>query len=94
MTKARADSTFMLPNAPRPTYDDLITHFNRYGLDNAQTGYRHAPERYRNYERFANDSLVQVAYDYLGTEAYVALVEAVGYGNFKKQAREDKESQG
>ena len=94
MTQARADSTFMLPHAPRPTFNDLVAHFNRYGLDNAQTGYRNAPERYRSYDRFSSDSLIQVAYDCLSTEAYVALVETVGYSNFKEQARKDKESQG
>lgn len=88
MTKYRS-AVAAFPWAETPTYKTLHKHYEKYGLDNHGTGYRGADQRYTSYAKFSADALIEVAFDYLGENAYVQFCEAVGYGNFTEQARAD-----
>ena len=77
------------PGWARPNYESLVRHFDKYGLSNAHTGHRGSAQTYGNYKKFAKDALAEVAFDYLGEDTYVVLVERIGYSEFADQARED-----
>ena len=73
------------------TYEDLIRHYKKFGLDNSHTGYRHAAQTYGGYKKLAKDALVEVAFDYLNQQEYIKLITAIGYGEYADDAYEDWE---
>ena len=80
--------SMLLPGAERPTMKALLAHWRQYGLSE-KPGYRGKVARYGSYKKLAKDPLIEVAFDYLGEQSYVQLIEAVGYGEFVEDARAD-----
>ena len=79
-----------IKEAPPVTMASLLQHFNAYGLENAnQRGYRGKPVRYGNYKALRKDALVHVARTFLMEDAYVQLLDRVGYPEYEDQARAD-----
>lgn len=77
-----------MPGSDPVTFEGLLTHFQKYGLSE-KLGHRNKVQRYGSYKKLATDPFVEVAFDYLAENAYVALIEAIGYGHFAEQARAD-----
>jgi hypothetical protein len=75
--------------APPATVANLLTHFRKFGLDNANTGYKGKAETYAGYSTLRADALVHVARTFLTEDAYVQLLEGIGYGRFEDAARAD-----
>ena len=73
---------------PRPTLDEFVKHFTKYGLDNAHSGYRGKAESYGN-KKLRMDALVLTARHYLGVENYADLVATVGYSKWRDEAIAD-----
>ena len=76
-------------NHPRPTLAEFLKHFQKYGLDNANTGYRSRAESYGNYKKLRMDALVLTARHYLGVENYADLVGTIGYSKWRDEAIAD-----
>lgn len=72
--------------ATKPTLEDFVKHFEKYGLENSHSGYRDKPERYKSFNSLQKDSIVATAVHYLTNENFVALVHAVGYQSFADEA--------
>lgn len=75
----------MLPSAERPTLATLLAHAERYGLD-SRDGLKR-PTRYTAFKAFNLDALVEVGLWYLGVEAFILLVEGLGYGHWRTESR-------
>lgn len=71
------------------TVANLLKHYQKYGLDNSQDGYRGRPGHYSSYAQVRADALVHVARSRLTEEAYIQVLEAVGYLKYEDKARED-----
>lgn len=71
------------------TVANLLAHYQRYGLDNSQSGYRGKPGVYNSYKDARADALLQVARSRLTEDAYIQVLEAVGYPQFEDAARDD-----
>lgn len=91
MAKFRSRST-EATGAKRVRTADLIKHYQAYGLSEG-TGYRGKKSRYKSYKMLAKDPLIEVAFDWLGADSYVQVIEAVGYGEFAEEARKDWEDE-
>ena len=78
-----------LPGAPPVTVAALFVHARKYGLDNSNTGYRGAEERYKGYSTLRTDSLVHVARTFLTEAAYLQLLEGIGYSGYAEAASAD-----
>jgi hypothetical protein len=77
-----------MAGASAPTVGGLLAHFRQYGLSEKK-GYRGKLQRYGSYKSLAKDPLVEVAFDYIGEDGYVQVIEGIGYGHFADAARED-----
>lgn len=84
---AKIRSVYM-PETTTPTLKSLTKHFQQFGLSE-KVGYRNKARRYPNYSSLAKDPLVEVAFDYLGENAYVHFIETIGYPQFAEAARDD-----
>ena len=71
------------------TVENLMAHFKRYGLDNSHTGYKKAAQTYKGYASLRQDALVHVGRSGLGLEAYLQLLDLIGYGGWAKAATAD-----
>lgn len=78
-------------NYPNPTLEDLLNHERKFGLD-LGVGWRGAEKRYGSYKTLSQDPLVEVGRTYLNQENYVALIEGIGYGQWREQAAADWEA--
>jgi len=78
-----------LPEAQKPNVENLLRHYNAYGLDNRTNTYRGVVQPYKSYKALSKDALVEVARAYLSEDAYAFLIESIGYGSFKDAARAD-----
>lgn len=78
-----------IPGAAPATVTNLLAHFRKYGLDNANTGYRGAAETYAGYSTLRADALVHVARTFLTEAAYIQVLEGIGYGRYEDAARAD-----
>ena len=71
------------------TMANLLAHYRKYGLDNHGTGHRGRDETYATYTKARADALIHVARSRLTEEAYIQVLEAVGYGHMADKARQD-----
>lgn len=78
----------------KPTYENLVKHVDKFGLDREAKGYNAGkPKTYGSYKQFRSDSAVEVARSYLGQTAYVAFVERFGQHSWADDARADWEEE-
>ena len=71
------------------TVENLMRHYKAYGLDNSKTGYRGASQTYKGYSSLRADALIHVARSGLGLDAYLQLLDLVGYGSWAIAATVD-----
>ena len=71
------------------TAQSLMTHYHKFGLDNSHTGYKGKAETYASYKKLREDALVFVAISELSEDAYVQILELIGYGRYESAARAD-----
>lgn len=71
------------------TVQNLLDHYNKYGLDNHGTGYKGRDEQYRSYNQLRADALVHVARSRLTEDGYLQVLRLVGYDQYEEQARSD-----
>lgn len=83
------DAAASAPGAEPVTFEKLMKHYDKFGLDNEHTGWRGAAEVYKNYKKAREDSLIWVARTFLTQRAYLAVLDALNYGHFKDQAAKD-----
>lgn len=71
----------------RPTLDSLLLHHKKYGLDIDHKATKRYTPRYGSWKELQKDAIVEVGIRYLGVEAFVLLVEGIGYSGFREEAR-------
>ena len=71
------------------TVENLMRHYKAYGLDNSKTGYKRSKQTYKTYSSLRADALVHVGRSGLGLEAYLQLLDLVGYGSWATAATAD-----
>ena len=71
----------------RPTLDSLLAHHKKYGLDITHKATKRYTPRYKSWKELAKDSIVEVGIRYLNQEAFVLLIEGIGYSGFREEAR-------
>lgn len=74
-----------------PTYENLVRHVDRYGLDNAHS--TKVADRYTTYNKFAKDSAAVTAIAYLSEDAYVRFVTRYGEASWAEAARADHQAE-
>ena len=78
----------------KPSLENLIAHYRKFGLDREAKGYHTGKEKsYTTYKALRTDSLVEVGRAYLGEDAYLTLVELVGSPSWRKDALADWEDE-
>lgn len=74
----------------KPTYENLVTHIDKFGLDREHKGYHTGKEKdYGTYKKFRVDSAIEVGRSYLTEAAYVLLVSKYGSHKWEDEARAD-----
>ena len=74
----------------KPTYENLVTHVDKFGLDREPQGYHVGKEKdYRSYKQFRSDSAAEVARSYFPEDVYVRFVAKYGSHQWEADARKD-----
>ena len=77
-----------------PSYENLVTHIERFGLDREKPGYNGGKLKvYKTYRQFRTDSAMEVGRSYLAIDPYASLVTRYGDPRWEDEARKDWEEE-